>query len=170
MQELNPVNLQSNILPPTVTVHMMEAASEFVVPGIVVPIALPRKKTDTVWFVEVVDINWICHEKENTLPDSYGHIIAPGFPHLSSLLLEKNNRYSLMKKSVYSRTKKVKKFFKESIMHPYLNMQQVKCGLGLSVEDYTDTLLFIETNKFSHLQVFLKERESSSFFYSIFYS
>ena len=75
MQELNPVNLQSNTLPPTVTVHMMEAASEFVVPGIVVPIALPRKKTDTVWFVEVVGINWICHKKENTLLDSYGHIL-----------------------------------------------------------------------------------------------
>ena len=64
-----------------------------------------------------------------------------------------------MKKSVYSRTKKVKKFFKESIMYPYLNMQQIKHGLGLSVEDYIDTLLFIETNKFSHLQALLKERE-----------
>ena len=157
MQELNLVNLQSNIPASAVAVDLTEAVNKFVVLGTIIAIALPRKNTITVWFMEIVDFNQICIKKKNNPPDSYDHIIAPGMPHLSGLFLEKNDRFSLIKKSVYSRTKKVTYFFKESILYPYISMQQGKHGLKLSAEDYTDILLFIERNRFSQLQAFLEK-------------
>ena len=88
-------------------------------------------KLCTVKFVEVVDINQVCHQKENNPPESYSQIIGSGMPHLSSLFLEKKDRYSLIKKSVYSRMKKITYFFKENILHPYINMQERKPDLSL---------------------------------------
>ena len=118
MQELNLVNLQSNIPASAVAVDLTEAVNKFAVLGTIIAIALPRKNTITVWFMEIVDFNQICIKKKNNPPDSYDHIIAPGMPHLSGLFLEKNDRFSLIRNQCTAEQKKSHTFSRKASCIP----------------------------------------------------
>ena len=126
-----------------------EEVCDFVMPDSVVAVAAPKSSADTVWLIKVVEVNQRLEEK---CVDDYGHEIGSNMVHLSGHFLEQSEKRSTTKRSVYKESTKISFFYKESILYPYVNMQEQSNGyLCLNVEDYTDILYYIENNGFSHL-------------------
>ena len=84
--------------------------------------------------------------------DDYELKIPAGMVYHSGHFLERDDRYSSVKATVFNLSKKVTYFYKESILYPFLNIEKdSKERLSLSAIGYTDMLRFIENNGFSHL-------------------
>ena len=63
-----------------------ETAKEFLLPGSICAIAADTKSTDMIWFVYIVDVEEVFHEKL----DSYGHAITPGHMFVRARYLERH--------------------------------------------------------------------------------
>ena len=148
VQILNKVSLRNSIPPPPEIVGQ-EKVNDFVSVGTYVAVAAPKESADTVWLIKVVEVNRVDLEKESQ--DSYQHKIAPGVMHLSGHFLEKSDKASTMKVTVYKLSQNITYFFKESIVFPYVNIYEGKRGLTLSMTDYADILYHIENSAYSHL-------------------
>ena len=153
VQTLNTPALRNDVPPPPEVVGQ-EEVNEFVSVGTYVAVAAP-KSTDTVWVVDpfwlikVTEVNRIDFENESV--DSFGRKIAPKVMHLAGHFLERNQRISTSKNMGYNLSKNVTYFFKESILYPYVNVQEGKRGWMLDMTDYTDILYHIEQNGYAHL-------------------
>ena len=147
MQELNTINIRRAEEPPPEVVGE-EEVNEFIMPDSIVAVAAPKKSINTFWLIKVVEVNRVCHTKEI---DSYQHEIAPGMVHLRGHFLERDEKHSNTKTYVYNLSKDITYFFKESILYPYVNIEEENNRLSLSVTDYTDILYYTEKNGFSHL-------------------
>ena len=118
-----------------------EEVNEFVRVGTYVAIAA-RRSEGAVW---VVDPFWIIKVTEVNRIDEKGQV------HLAGHFLEKNDRRTTAKKMVFDLSKKLSFFFKESILYPYVNIEEGKSGLALEMTDYTDILYYVENNGYAHL-------------------
>ena len=148
VQDLHQPNLRS-VEEPQPEVVGEETVNDFILPDTIVAVAAPKKSIDTVWFIRVVEVNRV---RETMEVDSYGHQIPAGMVHLSGHFLERDDRYSSKKATVFSISRETTYFYKESILYPFVNIQEDNNKrLSLSARDYTDILLFIENNGFSHL-------------------
>ena len=148
MQELNQPCLRSSAPPPPEVVGE-EEVNEFVAVGSYVAVAAPESSHDTVWIIKVAEVNRIRLQELST--DSYHHEIAAGIIHLSGHFLEKVEKRSSIKSNVFKLSEGITYFFKESIVYPYVNVEERENELTLSMQDYTDILYYIEKTVFSHL-------------------
>ena len=73
---------------------------------------------DTIWFLQVSAINLFNKYTKET--DDYGHEIAPGMVYNSGYFLEKNAKYTSIKSTVFTITKK--SFFLENMSYIHMLM------------------------------------------------
>ena len=109
----------------------------------------PKSSQDTVWITKVIEVNRV--DPVNESVDSYKHIVAPAIIHLAGHFLAKNEKTSTLKSTMFKLSTDITYFFKESIVFPYVNIQEGKKGLTLSMTDYADILYHIEYSAFAHL-------------------
>ena len=127
--------------------------NEFVDVGTYVAVATP-KSTETVWvpeqfwIVKVSEVNRLTMEE---CIDDFGQHIGPKMMHLAGHFLEKEEKLSTKRKVGYCLSNKITYFYKESVLYPYINIVEEKRGLSLDIKEYTEILLYIEQNGFSHL-------------------
>ena len=140
-QVINVPVLRNDISPPMEILDQNEEVNEFVRVGTYVAIAA-RRSEGAVW---VVDPFWIIKVTEVNRIDEKGQV------HLAGHFLEKNDRRTTAKKMVFDLSKKLSFFFKESILYPYVNIEEGKSGLALEMTDYTDILYYVENNGYAHL-------------------
>ena len=147
-EDINKPNLRK-LEEPNPEVVGQEDVDDFILPKTFITVPAPEKSRDNFWFIQVLEVNRVC---EAVQVDDYGLKIPAGMVHHSGHFLERDDRYSSVKATVFKLSKKVTYFYKENILYPFLNIQQdSKERLSLSAIDYTDMLHFIENNGFSHL-------------------
>ena len=114
--------------------HEVESeADKFITSGAIITVSPAKKSDDTVWFIRVVDIK-CCSKKPST--DDYGHIIPPGMNFLQGNFLERvssSKSYILFKCS-----KKITYFYQETILFPFVEMEETNKDFILKNENYTD--------------------------------
>ena len=136
MTQLKETTLRSQVL--SGSSCSKETAKEFLLPGSICAIAADAKSTDTIWFVYIVDVEEALDDKL----DSYGHAIPPGHMYVRARYLErmgdtnKGQKYKLMSKEVF--------LYKESIVYPFVNMEQKKDHYFISKSAFYDVLTYAE--------------------------
>ena len=128
--------------------------NEFVSVGTYVAVAARKSEgavwaVDPFWIIKVTEVNRV--DLVNPSVDSFGFQIQPKQLHLAGHFLEKNEQRTTMKKMGFDLSKKISFFFKESILYPYVNINEEKRGLSLEMTDYTDILYYVEKNGYAHL-------------------
>ena len=82
------------------------------------------KSSDTVWFVLVTDNDCYGHVKE--CKDAYGHVVSISQPFLKCHFLERHGDNN--KGVIYKKSKKEASIYKESIVHPVVEMALTRMG------------------------------------------
>ena len=111
-----------------------------------VAIAADRNSLETFWFVKIFDNNCIANGNE---VDDYGNIIADGSKYIKGQFLE--FLHENKNKKNYKLSNKVTYFYKESILYPFVNMNENKNSFELSYSDFADIIYFVESNGFCHI-------------------
>ena len=144
--ELKKINLRSHVEPVVseVEVDFQVKPSEFVLQGTYCALAADKSSTETIWFVKIKDA---FEAKEIT--DDYFNTIVSGQQYIEGRFLGKTE--SAIKGNYYKLQKQKTFFFHELVVYPYVQFQEGKKGLLLSVEEYVEILNYVEHIGISHL-------------------
>ena len=107
----------------------------------VVAVANEKDSQDSVWFIKITDND--CVEKE-IMFDSYHNSIIPEVRFLKGHFLERSDigkDYTLFKLETY--------FCRETILYPFVPLQERKKGLKLGNSDYSDNIKYVEKNGYN---------------------
>ena len=105
-------------------------------------VAVANKSTqDPVWFIKIKSNNCV---EEEIVYDSYQNAIIPGVRFLKGHFLERSDIY---KDYMVFKESKLETFFcRETILYPFVPLQECKKGLKLNNNDYADILKYAEKN------------------------
>ena len=124
MQILNETFLRSHDLQNVDTTNVDDADEFFAVDSIVA-VAVAENSPDTLWFIKVTKE---VEESDQNLEDSWGNVVLVGQMHLRGYFLERE--YSTAKGHLFKlNTKRETFLFKESIVYPFVNVEEQKKGL-----------------------------------------
>ena len=94
--------------------------------GYFVAIAFDTSSIDTVWFIQIVESNFV---GDGVLCDDYSHKIAAGVNFLKGHFLEKEKELSTTQ--FFKHSSEMTCFYLESILYPYVNLLESKKGFIL---------------------------------------
>jgi len=133
-RELKKTYLHSKIEPPVQT-DDSNSGDDFILPDTYCAVAADKTSPETVWFIKVINS---IRSATNDITDDYGVCIASSQKFLEGEILEKVN--SLNKGSLYKKSKKKTFFFRESVVYPFVQLQETKKGLFLSTNELVEIL------------------------------
>ena len=118
---------------------------DFLAEGSYVAVAADKSSVDTVWFIRIDDNDCVSPDCK----DSYDNYIAEGVHYLKGRFLEVIDENESRKLYKLSDLKTF--FYKESVVYPYVNIEETRKGLVLKNKDLVDIIQYVEANNFSHL-------------------
>ena len=173
-------SLRSNVLSATTfTVDKVTASSLcadtanlFILHNSYVAVAAPESSSDTFWLIKVTDVD--CCELEEKSEDGYGHIIPAGNIFMQGHFLE--IVFTLKDSTLFKLSTDKKTFFyKESVVYPFVEMEEGKKGLVLNNSEYLDIIYFMESSGYAHFVImllanvfFLKNKYENYFIFLLF--
>ena len=115
----------------------------FICENTICAIAAADSSADTVWFIYITKSDCI---EEDSVTDAYGHVIAESQPFIKCHYLEKHK--DLKKGVVYIKRNKDAFVYKETIVHPWVDMETNynNCVdlFFLKNENYVEILNFVQ--------------------------
>ena len=119
--------------------------SDFIVPNTYCAIAAGKSSSETFWLIQIIG----SQEAETSIPDDYANNIPAGHHYIVGQFLEKD---ILSAKGIYyEQQKKITYFFVESVIYPFVQVQETKKGLLLTNDEYVTVLNYVEETGYSHI-------------------
>ena len=146
VETIHPSVLRSQKLYPVTEEQDDTEAMDFITPECIVAVAAPEKDIDTVWFIKVPETG--CQNTE-PVSDDYNHVIPAGMLYMAGNFLERMS--SSKSGTLFKLSKKVTFFYNETVVFPYVEMEEGKRSLILQNKQYMDTILHLEETGFAHL-------------------
>lgn len=141
--------LRSHI-PPSNTINDLpedeDETNSFILPNSIVAVAASPSSFDTIWFVHVQEAYVTYGEASQ---DDYGHIIPPGTFFHTGKFYERCN--TTKTGTIYNLSKKMTFFYSESVVFPFVELEERKNGYFLSNSHYSEILCHMEETGFTHL-------------------
>ena len=120
-----------------------------------VAVAADELSPDSNWFIKFVQKKFVSNENVTT---DYGHTIPAGFEYTKGHFLE---RVKTKSSEIFKISSKFTYFYNESVVYPFVNINETDKGHVLENKDLTDILHFTE----EHGLVPLKTKFSLNFFW-----
>ena len=104
-----------------------------------------KSSSETFWLVRIIG----SQEAETSITDDYANTIPAGHHYIEGQFLEKD---ILSAKGIYyKQQKKITYFFVESVIYPFVQVQETKKGLLLTNDEYVTVLNYVEETGYSHI-------------------
>ena len=130
--------------------------NNFVIENTFVAVAADELLLDSNWIIKVVQRK--CVSNEN-ITDDYGYIIPSGFKYMKGHFLERVK--TTESSQIFKMSSKFTFFYNETVVYPFVNINETDKGHVLETKDFTDVLYFTE----EHGPVPLQTNFSLNFFF-----
>ena len=109
-------------------------------------VAALTESLDSIWLIKVNETNCV-----STIEcvDDYGNKIPAGINFLKGNFLERDN--TTKTSTIFRLSKKSTFFYKETVVFPYVEIEEHKRGLVLQNKVFMDIICHVEQNGYSHL-------------------
>ena len=118
-------------------------AWDFLSVGSVVAVAAHKSSQDIIWLIKITENNCFSHEIEK---DSFGNTIVTGERFLKGNFLERS--HTEKDHTLFQLNKLVTYFYKDTIIYPFVSLQETKKGIKLMNSDYLDINNYVESRGF----------------------
>ena len=145
-EDINQAQLRSSVLPPVDDEVKECRVNDFITPESIVAVAADGDDdTDTIWFISVTKTKCV----GDGVKDGYENIIPLGLEYMKGHFLNRN--YTTKSSTVFSLSNKVTRFYKETVIFPFVNVKESKKGIEIENKEWTDIICHPEQTGYAHL-------------------